>query len=107
MRGDEQGYNGWSNYETWCVSLWLGNDEGLYNATRGMAEGYGEEYNERELAVRPFAAELAEYVDELAEMTCAGCRSGASFVADLLGAALSEVDWQEIARNLLSELEPA
>ena len=24
-------YNGWQNYETWNVALWLQNDEGLYN----------------------------------------------------------------------------
>lgn len=27
-------YNGWKNYETWNVALWLGNDEGLYNLAR-------------------------------------------------------------------------
>ena len=24
-------HNGWENYETWNVALWLQNDEGLYN----------------------------------------------------------------------------
>ena len=27
-------FNGWSNYETWNVALWLQNDEGLYGIAR-------------------------------------------------------------------------
>ena len=36
-----QTYNGWANYETWNVALWLGNNEVMYNFARGFAEhGY-------------------------------------------------------------------
>ncbi len=27
-------YNGWKNYETWNVALWIGNDEGLHDTAR-------------------------------------------------------------------------
>ena len=31
---EENTYNGWTNYETWTVALWIGNDECLYNMAR-------------------------------------------------------------------------
>ena len=29
---NDNGYNGWNNYETWNLNLWIQNDEGFYNA---------------------------------------------------------------------------
>jgi len=31
-------YNGWTNYETWNVSLWIQNDEFLYNTAKACVE---------------------------------------------------------------------
>ena len=31
----ENEYNGWRNWATWNVALWLGNDYPLYHATQG------------------------------------------------------------------------
>ncbi len=31
-------YNGWKNYETWNVALWIGNDEGLYHMARECSD---------------------------------------------------------------------
>ena len=38
----DQTYNGWANYETWNVALWIGNDEFLYNTAKACVEYCGD-----------------------------------------------------------------
>lgn len=91
-------YNGWKNYPTWNVNLWLSNDEGLYYETRervtsAIAGSFTMDDESPQTVSRSAVADaLRDYVvDELAPDL------GASFAADLLGYALDEVDWFEIA----------
>ena len=35
-------YNGWANYETWNASLWINNDEFLYNTAKACVEYCGD-----------------------------------------------------------------
>ena len=97
MAADES-YNGWKNYPTWCVNLWLSNDEPLYREalerTRETTENppHTSEYWNGEQTKRYNVADmLKDWVGELADL------DEASFRSDLLGYALNQVDWHAIA----------
>lgn len=99
-------YNGWTNYETWDVALWLGNDEATYKywrkeaayALENAVPSY-ENQTMKEAATCELSRQLkSEIVDgELAPDL------GACLEADLLGAALSRVNWYEIAEHMIDE----
>ena len=92
---EEQRYNGWRNYPTWNVNLWLSNDEAMYDASRELvvsAISVADKYASETTRAAYVADVLRDWVrDNLAPDL------GASFAADLLGYALDQVDWLEIA----------
>lgn len=88
-------YNGWSNYETWAVYLWIENEEATYHHWRAVAhEVRGEHKKKRDQVIA--LALLVKDTFEEAQPEVEGVW------ADLLSGALSEVSWQEIAESLLT-----
>jgi hypothetical protein len=45
-------YNGWTNYQTWNVALWMQNDEFLYNTAKACVEYCGENETPYEKFIR-------------------------------------------------------
>ena len=87
-------YNGWTNYESWLVKLWMDNEQGTQKYWTEQAEQHFKIHGEDNL--RLLADALKEYHEEqLPEVQ--------GFVSDLLNSAMSEVNWQEIAESLVND----
>lgn len=94
---NHQEYNGWTNYETWNVALWLDNEQGSSDYWNGVADEllHYRHRNTPEEATSQLAEQLKNELEESAPDL------GASCFADLLNAALNEVNWYEIAEHYI------
>ena len=94
-------YNGWNNYQTWATALWIDNDYGSYQYRCELVERVKEEHEEEEERQNCLAIILKDWIEEQNPLV-----DSASLFTDLLNSALSDIDWQEIAENFLTELHP-
>jgi hypothetical protein len=78
-------YNGWKNWETWCVNLWLTNEPGTDEALS--------EFVQMDVSLYERSEALKEWITEMAPI------DGANMFTDLLRGALDNVDWREIIKN--------
>lgn len=78
-------YNGWTNYETWLINLWLSD--------------YLQEIIE-ELCISDIS-ELENYIKDYLEETNPIKENG--LFADLLNSILNNVNYREIAEHILEE----
>jgi hypothetical protein len=91
-------YNGYANYATWTVALWIDNEQGSQEYWSDAArEALESAMFDKDLAVSNLA-ELLEDSHESDKPELLGV------FADLLNAALGSVDWREIARNMIDEI---
>lgn len=111
MKQNEKRYNGWTNYETWVTALWLDNDEGTQTYWREVTCQCQEEaprasqvrdgfWTTEQAARFTLADRIKEEVSDGSPIA-----AEASLYADLLGAALDGVNWQEIADHMLADAE--
>ena len=83
-----QKYNGWANYETWLVNMWIEEtDHDALIEDDLIENGIDFTYDE---------SDVKQCVDDMIDRT--GFDTGASsIVNDLVTSALGEVDWREIS----------
>lgn len=96
-------YNGWANYETWVAGMFLdGNYDGpgTYLAVLELVAESIEDGQRAPIGV--VADALQEVVTEHVGLETESLPSG--LAADLLGRALCNVNWRELAEGKLAEV---
>jgi hypothetical protein len=80
-------YNGYNNYETWIIALWIDNDEGLLDQIIELTRGACDEND--------LSNTIEEFIMDPENGIIPELPTGPA--SDLLNAAISEVDWFELA----------
>ena len=100
-------YNGWENYETWVVKLWIDND-GYAGGAAAVAEQAKDflsgEMGEPDAAVYALARWIEDAIDQDIDSSDEKALTQGLF-ADLLGRSLGKVNWGEIATAFIEEVE--
>ena len=107
---NEKKHNGWTNYETWAVALWINNEQGSQEYWRDQAKETMHvaltrklETWELKFATKDIAStDLEERLKSEHEENCPKVEG---VYSDLLNASLSEVNWHEIAKSILEDIK--
>ncbi len=97
------GYNGWSNYETWCVNLWVDNEPGGSDYWRERAEALVQSAIDDD-ETDPKASAVTALEDEIQSQHEENAPEVSGVYSDLLTAALGAVDWREIAHHYIDDV---
>lgn len=101
---NEKQYNGWTNYETWLLALWIDNEQGSHGYWRERAaeildESEGDKiFSKVDRAKLDLSKALKEEIEEANPVQDNG------FFCDLMTSALQSVNYYEIASNWIDEI---
>ncbi len=102
-----QRVNGWKNYETWATALWFSNGQGSVEYWREQAVEVLSRHSARKADHQRYSDATVELADVMKDQTEEGAteegapRKVHGLYADLLNAALSEVEWRDIAEHYI------
>ena len=98
-------HNGYTNHETWIVRIWMDNEKGSQDKwleeakkAHGRASGKHKVFSKREEA----SFILSDTIKNWHEMAMP--HIGNSVFGNLMTAAMSEVNWDELAKVLIDQL---
>ncbi len=103
-------YNGWYNYETWNLKLWLDNDQGTYNMVQDKAKSLikkyeGDHIEDAATELKKFSKAEFAFADWLEVYTFNNLPElKPSFYSDVLNASIREVNFQEIAKHIFDDI---
>ena len=102
---NRQECNGWTNYETWLANLWF--DDAFSDDADTALERAAEDTDGTEIKAEAVRA-LAETIEEaiVAATTEETSIPESGFVADILNAALREINYREIAEHYIDDRLP-
>lgn len=80
-------YNGWTNYETWLVNMWYGDI---------FADWQNDREDTSAQALEDFVTSMLEDQGQLPDH---------GFAADIMNAAMRQVDWEDLASHYEAEEE--
>lgn len=86
-------YNGYTNYATWAVSLWIDNDQGMSSEVLGMAHECLENVDE-------LASRLEDYINNNNPLV-----GQENLFSDLLNSELEEVNWEQLAKGYIEAVK--
>ena len=98
-------YNGWTNYETWVVKLWMDNEQSSQEYWAEEAATYAgrtDPSDDLETRKDEVVYELAKILQSTHEESKP---ETTGVFADLLSSAIDSVNWREIAHSMVDELE--